>query len=329
MQQGYSIGTLNRRRKDGTRYKHHVIHWIDGDGPHRVSLGTDDRPTAEALARDFWSRRTLTNTDTVGQIMRAWLDATADERGHKRAAQAWKAAAPFWCNVRPGLIDAAVCRSYAAKRNKAANTIRNEIASIRAGLKWAKVKPPEPLWMPAMPDSSIDHLTKPQFRKFLAGCGAPHVRLFAQLAMTTGARSTAMRELKWEQVDIDRRLIDLNPRGRRQVANKGRATVPINDQLLPALIEAKAGAETAYVIEYHGGPIASIRKGFEAASKRSGVHCTPHMLRHSAAVWMAEAGKRMEEIAAYLGHKNILVTVKVYARFSPDFLRDAASALTW
>lgn len=42
---------------------------------------------------------------------------------------------------------------------------------------------------------------------------------------------------------------------------------------------------------------------------------------------MAEAGIPMEEIAQYLGHANVEVTRKVYARYSPEYLRKAASAL--
>ena len=41
----------------------------------------------------------------------------------------------------------------------------------------------------------------------------------------------------------------------------------------------------------------------------------------------AEAGVPMEQISAYLGHDDIRVTEKVYARFSPGFLRGAAGAL--
>jgi integrase len=324
----YSIGRLTRKRADGSRYRHYVMHYTDDAGPHRISLGTDDRPTAEALARDIWSRRELASVENVGDIMTAWLAATKDERGHKRASEAWRAAEPFWRRVRPNLIDKAMCQAYARQRGRAANTIRNEIAAIRSGLKWANVKT-EPLWMPPMPESSVEHLSKRDFRKFKEGCKAPHVKLFAALAVATGGRSTALRELRWQNVDLERRLIDLNPKGQQQVANKGRATVPINDQLFALLVEAKAGAETAYVIEYQGGPIGSIRKGFEAASERTGVHCTPHMLRHSAAVWMAEARTPMEEIAAYLGHKNTAITVRVYARFHGDYLKRAAKALTW
>jgi len=44
---------------------------------------------------------------------------------------------------------------------------------------------------------------------------------------------------------------------------------------------------------------------------------------------MAEAGIPMEDIAQYLGHDDVTVTRRVYARFSPDYLRRAASVLEY
>ncbi|WP_253284257.1 MULTISPECIES: tyrosine-type recombinase/integrase [unclassified Ruegeria] len=54
---------------------------------------------------------------------------------------------------------------------------------------------------------------------------------------------------------------------------------------------------------------------------------SPHVLRHTAAVHMAEAGIAMEEIAQFLGHSDSRITASVYARYSPEHLRKAASAL--
>lgn len=42
---------------------------------------------------------------------------------------------------------------------------------------------------------------------------------------------------------------------------------------------------------------------------------------------MAEAGVTMDEIEQYLGHSSPATTFKTYARFLPDYLRKAASAL--
>ena len=53
----------------------------------------------------------------------------------------------------------------------------------------------------------------------------------------------------------------------------------------------------------------------------------PHTLRHTAAVWMAEDRIPMTEIAQFLAHSDPSITYRVYARYSPDFLRKAAAAL--
>lgn len=339
----WRLGKLTRKRPGGgPDYWSYCIKWTDARGPHRASLGTTDRSAAEAKAREFWARLTLARVDTIGQIVDAWLDTLDGKRDEKRKREAWKAAKPFWGNLRPDHVDDKTSQSYMAWRAKAANTMRNELGPIRTALKWAgkegiipKDKVPA-IILPAMPESEVEHLTKPQFRKFLAGCHAPHVKLFVQLALTTGARSKHLLSLPWVRVDLDRRRINLKP-GRavaletdeKEAPNKGRAIVPINDRLYPLLVEAKAAALTPFVIEHNGERIASIRKGMEAASARSGIHCTPHMLRHSAAVWMAEERTPMEEIAAYLGHKNPLITATVYAKFHPDYLQRAAKALDW
>lgn len=44
------------------------------------------------------------------------------------------------------------------------------------------------------------------------------------------------------------------------------------------------------------------------------------------AMWR-ERGIDMEEIAQYLGHKDVATTRRIYARFSPEFLRGAAESL--
>lgn len=84
-----------------------------------------------------------------------------------------------------------------------------------------------------------------------------------------------------------------------------------------------------YVVEHGRERVASIKKGFAAAARRSGIKATPHMLRHSAAVWMAEQNVEMPKIARFLGHTDSRITERVYAKFSPSFLADAAEALTW
>jgi integrase len=71
-----------------------------------------------------------------------------------------------------------------------------------------------------------------------------------------------------------------------------------------------------------------VKKGLGSAAERAKLpKVSPHMLRHSAAVRMAENGVPMEEIASCLGHSDVKVTRSIYARFSPDHLRGAAKSL--
>jgi integrase len=96
-----------------------------------------------------------------------------------------------------------------------------------------------------------------------------------------------------------------------------------------ALRRAKDGAMTGHVIEWNGKPIKSIKKALERISERTGVDFSAHVLRHTAGVWMAKADVPMQKIAQYLGHTSSKVTERVYARYSPSFMRDAANALEW
>jgi len=143
---------------------------------------------------------------------------------------------------------------------------------------------------------------------------------------STAARVGAVLELTWARVGLERGQINL--RTDATGPRKGRAVVPINAGLRAALTSAREAARTDYVIEWAGEPVKGIKTGFNAAVKAAGLEkVSPHVLRHTAAVHMAEAGIPMDEISQYLGHSNVGVTARVYARFSPDHLRKAADVL--
>ena len=155
----------------------------------------------------------------------------------------------------------------------------------------------------------------------------PHLNVFVHLAYGTAGRQAAILGLTWDRVNFERNKIDLEDRG-IAVPHKGRAIVPMTKTLAAVLQEAMLGSLSNYVIEWRGKRVKSVKKGLAFAARRAGIkHVSAHMLRHSAAVRMAEAGVPMEEIASYLGHSEVKVTRQIYARFSPDYLRGAASHL--
>ena len=131
-------------------------------------------------------------------------------------------------------------------------------------------------------------------------------------------------ELTWDRVDIELGQIIL--RTDFTGPRKGRAVVPINNRARAALQDARAAALSPYVIEWAGKPVKSIKRGFTRAVKNAGLDdVTPHSLRHTYTVHMAAAGVPMAQISQYMGHTNTATTERVYARFVPDHLRDAAA----
>jgi integrase len=269
----------------------------------------------------------------VGEAVNAYLAAKADMLSIKRATVAWKAAEQFWSRLPVARVDNQSTDDYRRKRAHCKPiTVRNELAVIRAALNWAEkakliTKAPF-IKMPSFPSSTVGHLSKAEFRRLLESAQAPHIKIFLQLAVGTGARTNALLDLTWDRVDFERNVIILNPHERVQTS-KYRATVPMNAQLRGALKEAKEGALSEFVIEHGRERVASIKNGFKAAARRAGIKATPHMMRHSAAVWMAEADTPFPQIAQFLGHTDSRITERVYGRFSPSFLASAAEALTW
>jgi integrase len=155
----------------------------------------------------------------------------------------------------------------------------------------------------------------------------PHVKLFVLLALHTAGRPSSILDLTWDRVDFANHRIHLdNPE--RDRTPKGRATVPMAKDLMLPLLEAHRYAQTKYVIEWGAKQVASVKKGIQGATHRAGLKgVTPYVLRHTAAVWMAEGGVPMDEIAQYMGHSNPGITFRVYARFSPQHLRRGADAI--
>lgn len=246
-------------------------------------------------------------------------------------ASLWKTLEPSFGYKLGKSITKADCREYAAMRKRAGkspSTIKTELEALRACLRWHYGKEAPQIVAPAPSKPRERYLTREEAERLLASIEAPHVRLFVELALGTGARMGAILELTWDRVDLAHGTIDFEPAGRDKT-NKRRTITGMTSRVRTALETAKAGALSDHVIEYGGKPVASVKKAIAAAARRSGVQCSPHVFRHTAAVWMAMADVPMDRIAQALGHTSTRVTYATYARFSPRFMADVLTALDW
>lgn len=247
-----------------------------------------------------------------------------------RFTSLWKALAPHFGHRLGTAITREDCRDYhkARKREgKSNSTIKTELEFLRACLRFHYGKEAPSVWIPPESKPRDRYLTPEEVDRLLETIEAPHVRLFVTLAVITGARMGALLDLTWERVDLDVGTVDLNPAG-REITNKRRTTVKLNQRALDALREAREGALTDHVIEYGGKPVKSVKKAVAAAARRAKVPCSPHVFRHTSGVWMANRDISMEKIAQRLG-TTVRIAEKHYARFSPSYQKDAAEALDW
>lgn len=301
-----------------------------GKDRRRISTGTADPGLARAVAERIWQGLHAPASERIGDLWKLYLaDRRKDGRDVTRQENAWKRLEPVFGQMLGTDISKDDCRSYAKLRQRqgaASGTAKTELEYLRACLNLRYGRGHNRVWTPQGSAPRERFLTREELDQLLEQVTTPHVRLFIILAIATGARMSAILELRWEQVDFKHRTINFNSLGREQT-DKRRAVVPLNARAYEALEEAAHGALTDWVIEWDGRRVQSIKKAIRMAAKRSGVQCSPHVFRHTAGVWMAQADVPMQKISQFLGHTSTRVTERTYARYSPSFMKDAAAAL--
>lgn len=310
-----------------------VSWWADGKR-RRYRLGTHDRKEAESKALDVIRRETLNASGETWADL--WEKYRAEKSGRSVAVTMGyesKAVLGHFGQLRPDQTTIEHSRSYISLRrsqNRHDGTIWTELGHLRNVGSWAVkrrlITHSPMIERPPKPAPKDRYLTRDEIAQFLAAPMPEHTRLAILLMLGTAGRVTAILELTWDRVNFDAGVIDLrlDTTGPR----KGRATVPMNAGLRSALSDARKTAFTDHVIEWAGQPVKSLKTGFRAAVKASGLKdVTPHVLRHTAGVHLAAGGMPMSRIAQYLGHTSTAVTERVYARFAPDHLREEASLL--
>jgi len=223
--------------------------------------------------------------------------------------------------------------NYVATRQVSRGTINRELAVLSAALRWAFKRGdidflPTIQRLPSPPPRS-QFLTEAEVQRLLTAAKPyPEIHTFAQIAVMTGQRKEAILSLRWDQIDFDTGLIDFNdqelPMAERR---KNRGVVPMSESLRSFL--AGLDRDGPYVIHRNGKRVHDIRSDWNRVMEASKLSITPHILRHTVATHLARKNVPMIQISRLLGHKSTAITEKVYAKFSPDFCRDAVSNLNY
>jgi integrase len=323
--------------------------WWEG-GRQRRKRGFSTRGEAEG----FLARIRTALSDGVLQAHRrsaVTLAAVGDEwltahsavrlRSHDDNVQRWKTIAEFFgpsaalSEITPGRIMELRTRLRTEGREPA--TVNRYLALLRTVLNHAVTAgylPASPLrrfargsyLLPEMKGKRLAPLESNQeAAALLAATPAPWFPLFTFLLLT-GARRGEAAGLRWEDVDLVRRMVTIR-RSYAAPPKSGRhRTVPISGDLAAVLarmrMRSPKPSELVFPHPTLGGMLTvdvALGTVLDAVCKAAGVRrMRVHDLRHAnASLWLMNGGS-LTDVQHNLGHSSPLVTSESYAHLADD-----------
>lgn len=168
------------------------------------------------------------------------------------------------------------------------------------------------------PRGRVRFLDDAEREQLLESCKAspsPYLHTLVVLALSTGARQGELLNLRWCDVDWQRRVITLH-----DTKNKERRLLPLAHYALQLMEEHNKVRNIAsdLVFPSPSNPIRpwNSRPSWLSALQKANIkNFRFHDLRHSCASYLAMNGASLAEIAEVLGHKT-LAMVRRYAHLS-------------
>lgn len=326
---------LFQRKDDGA----YVI--LDGGHQIRTGFGEGFRGQAEEALGRYIQRKILSDHRpmeldkvSIGEILvRYAKEKCRTVKDPERLLNTIKALAPYWADRTVVEVGVETCLEYVRLRAVSAWTVRREMTTLNAALKFAAARrriPYSPIVILPPKGVAKDRWLNDAEEEALLQQAAPHVRRFIRIAVATGRRKSAITQLRWLPssnngwVDLDRGVIHFL--GKAEAETKKRKGIVGMPKVL--LEEMRTwDHECSHVISYHGQPVKRIDKAFREAAARARLDgVTPHTLKHTAVTRAFIGGMTLELATAYFATSRATLE-DVYRSYSPDAHREAAEIM--
>jgi len=339
---------------------HHAAIWIIRDGNHQQSTGCpayDVSGAERALAlyitnkhvRAAGASKRDPGQIPIADILAIYLrDVVSRHSRPKETKSRIKALDSFFGDKLLSYVTGETCRAYVAQRSTDA-AARRELEDLRAAINHHRreglcdkivevVLPPErPHRQRWLTRSEAARLIRSAWRyrevqkgKQTDRRSRQHVARFILVAIYTGTRASAVCGAALQAtvghgwVDLERGVFYRRPAGQRET-KKRQPTIPLPDRLLAHMRRWKRSGQR-FAVEWNGETVQNIKKAFTNVAADAGLDdVTPHVLRHTAATWLMQAGTDMWEAAGYLG-MTVEILSQRYGHHHPDHLAGAKRA---
>jgi integrase len=223
-------------------------------------------------------------------------------------------------------IDATMIERWKASRMTVVSreSVSKELRTLKAVLakavQWGEditenpakyVEPPR-----SLESEPIVWYSKPELAKLYK----MHHGLTWRLMANTGLRRTEAQQLRWSQVDLKRKVLNVVSSAEARTKSGRWRQVPLSDGAI----------ETLKLLKVRGGDFVLPRITAESLSRaflqdvaRLGLRGSLHGLRHTYAAHLVMAGVPLRTVQVLMGHASFRTTER-YAHLGADHLRDKA-----
>jgi len=181
-----------------------------------------------------------------------------------------------------------------------------------------------------VPEQLPVYFSKVEFEKFISVVKEPWFKDLVIVAVSTGLRRGELLNLKWQDVDLGRRLLHIHSTDSFKTKAGKRRAVPMNEAVSLILSQRAQANQTEYVFTLNGRRVLEdlATKKFKDYVREAGINPRLHFhsLRHTFATWLVQSSVSIYEVQKLLGHSNISVT-QVYSHLASDELHDAVNKI--
>jgi integrase len=220
----------------------------------------------------------------------------------------------------------------------APTTLNIELRTIKAAMgiavRWnyILVNPFSKLQLVRVPETTPVYFTQNEIQSLLRVIKEPWLGDIVTFALMTGMRRGELINLKWNNVDMQRRIIQIESDSTYRTKLGRRRTIPLNDTAMHVLVQRHENRTTPgdIVFSYLGESIPANwgTRLLKRYIRKLGLNekLNFHSLRHSHCSWLVQQGVSLYEVQRLAGHSTAQVT-QIYAHLQPEQLHSTVNKI--
>lgn len=212
-------------------------------------------------------------------------------------------------------------RFLSAKRGKVSEyTVRRHYSSLASmfetAKKWRLISsnPFRQIKKPRVKETQAAHFSREEFQTLKQFIPDGVLKDISLCAVLTGMRLGELISLRWEQVDLDKKVIQVENSESFTTKNRKNRSIPMHPDVCRLLVDRQTKSSGENVFHEDGKQLNRLKvsRDFKRFVRKAGLgeELHFHSLRHTFASWLVEQGVSLYEVQKMMGHSSIMVTEK-------------------